>query len=39
VEDAGSTHGTYLAGRRITAAVLVQRGDVIQVGQTLLRFE
>jgi hypothetical protein len=39
VEDAGSTHGTYLAGRRITAAVFVQRGDVIQVGQTLLRFE
>lgn len=39
VEDAGSTHGTYLAGRRVTAAVFVQRGDVIQVGQTLLRFE
>jgi thermitase len=39
VEDAGSTHGTYLAGRRVTAAVFIQRGDVIQVGQTLLRFE
>jgi len=39
VEDAGSTHGTYLAGRRVTVAVPVQRGDVIQVGQTLLRFE
>ena len=39
VEDAGSTHGTYLAGRRVTAAASIQRGDVIQVGQTLLRFE
>ena len=39
VEDAGSTHGTYLAGRRVTAAESIQRGDVIQVGQTLLRFE
>ena len=39
VEDAGSTHGTYLGGRRIGAAVPIQRGDVIQVGQTLLRFD
>jgi pSer/pThr/pTyr-binding forkhead associated (FHA) protein len=39
VEDAGSTHGTYLAGRRITSATLLQRGDVIQIGQSLLRFD
>ena len=39
VEDAGSTHGTYLSGRRVSAAVAIQRGDMIQVGQTLLRFE
>lgn len=39
VEDAGSTHGTYLNGQRITGAVMVRRGDVLQVGQTLLRFE
>jgi type VII secretion-associated serine protease mycosin len=39
VEDAGSSHGTYLAGRRVVTAVPIQRGDVIQVGQTLLRFE
>ncbi len=39
VEDAGSTHGTYLAGRRITTAATIQPGDVVQVGQTLLRFE
>jgi thermitase len=39
VEDAGSTHGTYLAGRRVSTAMPLQRGDVIQVGQTLLRFE
>jgi type VII secretion-associated serine protease mycosin len=39
VEDAGSTHGTYVGGRPISAAVALQRGDVIQVGQTLLRFD
>jgi hypothetical protein len=39
VEDAGSTHGTYLAGRRVMAAVPIRRGDVIQVGQTLLRVD
>jgi type VII secretion-associated serine protease mycosin len=39
VEDAGSTHGTYVRGQRVTAATALQRGDVIQVGQTLLRFD
>jgi pSer/pThr/pTyr-binding forkhead associated (FHA) protein len=39
VEDAGSTHGTYLGGQRITSAVPLRRGDIIQIGQTLLRFE
>jgi hypothetical protein len=39
VEDAGSTHGTYVGGRPISSAVALRRGDVIQVGQTLLRFE
>jgi type VII secretion-associated serine protease mycosin len=39
LEDAGSTHGTYVGGQRVTAAVAIRRGDVIQVGQTLLRFE
>ncbi|HEX5692777.1 MAG TPA: FHA domain-containing protein, partial [Roseiflexaceae bacterium] len=39
VIDAGSTHGTYLNGQRIAGAVAVRRGMVIQVGQTLLRFE
>jgi thermitase len=39
VEDAGSTHGTYLSGQRVTMPVPVRRGQVLQVGQTLLRFE
>ena len=39
VEDAGSTHGTYLGGQPLTAPTPVRRGDVLQVGQTLLRFE
>jgi hypothetical protein len=39
VIDAGSTHGTYLNGYRIAGPVSVRRGMVLQVGQTLLRFE
>jgi thermitase len=39
VMDAGSTHGTYLNGQRVIAPVVVRRGMVLQVGQTLLRFE
>lgn len=39
VEDAGSTHGIYLNAQRIVARTPVRRGDVLQVGQTLLRFE
>ena len=38
VADAGSSHGTYLNGVRITQPTLVRRGDVLQVGQTQLRF-
>lgn len=39
IEDAGSTHGTLLNGQPVTRPMLVRRGDVVQVGQTLLRFE
>jgi hypothetical protein len=39
VIDAGSTHGTYLNGRRVLGIAEVRRGMVLQVGQTLLRFE
>jgi hypothetical protein len=39
IEDAGSTHGTYLGGQRLTAPAVLRRGDIVQVGQTLLRFE
>ena len=39
IEDAGSTHGTYLAGQRVGSASPLRPGDVVQVGQTLLRFE
>jgi type VII secretion-associated serine protease mycosin len=38
VEDAGSSHGTYLNGAYVTGPTPVHRGDVLQVGQTLLRF-
>jgi len=39
VEDAGSSHGTYLNGQPISGPAPVQRGAVLRVGQTLLRFD
>ena len=36
VEDLGSTNGTYLNRRRITAPVELQRGDQVKIGKTVL---
>jgi hypothetical protein len=38
VEDLGSTNGTFVNGKRITAERL-QAGDVVRIGQTELRLE
>ena len=38
LEDAGSTNGTRLNGRRIEAPVALSYGDRISVGSTILRF-
>jgi pSer/pThr/pTyr-binding forkhead associated (FHA) protein len=34
VEDLGSTNGTYVNGRRITAPSPLRRGDSLQIGST-----
>jgi pSer/pThr/pTyr-binding forkhead associated (FHA) protein len=39
VEDLGSTNGTYINGRRVTAPTVLVGGDEIKVGRTVLRFE
>jgi pSer/pThr/pTyr-binding forkhead associated (FHA) protein len=36
VEDLGSTNGTYLNRRKVTAPMVVQRGDKLQIGNTVL---
>jgi pSer/pThr/pTyr-binding forkhead associated (FHA) protein len=36
VEDLGSTNGTWLNGRRITAAQWLKKGDKIWIGHTLM---
>src|SRR5439155_15763129 len=36
--DLGSTHGTYLGGKRVSG-VLLSDGDEIRLGSTTLRFE
>ena len=38
LEDLGSTHGTYLGGRRIDAPVELKHGDCIRVGPAELVF-
>ena len=36
LEDLGSTNGTYLNRRRVTAPVELQRGDQVKIGKTVL---
>jgi pSer/pThr/pTyr-binding forkhead associated (FHA) protein len=36
LQDLGSTNGTYLNGRRVTAPVTVAKGDAVQVGKTVM---
>jgi hypothetical protein len=39
VVDLGGSNGVYLNGRRIRGAAPLAEGDVIELGQTLLRFQ
>ena len=39
VEDLGSTNGTYLNRRRITAPAELQRGDQVKIGKTVMEFK
>lgn len=36
LHDLGSTNGTYVNGRRVTAPQLLVKGDAVQVGKTVL---
>jgi hypothetical protein len=36
VEDLGSTNGTYLNRKKVTAPVALRRGDRLQVGKTVM---
>jgi pSer/pThr/pTyr-binding forkhead associated (FHA) protein len=36
LHDLGSTNGTYVNGRRVTAPTELRRGDNIQVGKTVM---
>jgi hypothetical protein len=39
VEDLGSTNGTYLNEKKLAGAMIVQRGDRLRVGNTVLELE
>jgi pSer/pThr/pTyr-binding forkhead associated (FHA) protein len=36
IEDLGSTNGTYLNGKKVSAASVMRKGDRVQVGRTSL---
>jgi pSer/pThr/pTyr-binding forkhead associated (FHA) protein len=36
LHDLGSTNGTYVNGRRVSAPTELRRGDTIQVGKTVM---
>lgn len=36
VEDLGSTNGTYVNRRKVTAPVAIRRGDRLQIGKTVM---
>jgi pSer/pThr/pTyr-binding forkhead associated (FHA) protein len=36
LSDLGSTNGTYVNGRRVTAPTDLGRGDAVQVGKTVM---
>jgi pSer/pThr/pTyr-binding forkhead associated (FHA) protein len=36
LHDLGSTNGTYVHGRRVSAPTELRRGDTIQVGKTVM---
>lgn len=39
LEDMGSTNGTYLNRRKVTSAVVVNRGDTARIGKTEMEFK
>jgi len=39
VEDIGSTNGTYLNRKKVTGPMVVQRGDQLQIGNTILELQ
>jgi pSer/pThr/pTyr-binding forkhead associated (FHA) protein len=39
VEDLGSTNGTYLNEQRVSAPLVLRRGDQLKVGSTVLELK
>ena len=39
VEDLGSTNGTYLNRKKVSGPMVMQRGDRLQVGNTVLELQ
>jgi pSer/pThr/pTyr-binding forkhead associated (FHA) protein len=39
VEDLGSTNGTYLNRKKVTAPVAIRKGDRLQIGKTVMELQ
>jgi pSer/pThr/pTyr-binding forkhead associated (FHA) protein len=36
VEDLGSTNGTYVNRKKVTAPIVIRKGDLLQIGKTVM---
>jgi pSer/pThr/pTyr-binding forkhead associated (FHA) protein len=39
IEDLGSTNGSYVNGKRITAPTTITMADTVRIGKTILKLE
>ena len=39
VEDLGSTNGTYLNRKKVTAPIAIRKGDRLQIGKTVMELQ
>ena len=39
VEDLGSTNGTYLNRKKVTAPIAIRKGDRVQIGKTVMELQ
>ena len=39
MEDLGSTNGTFLNRKKVTAPIVIRKGDRLQIGKTVMELQ